>query len=123
MAKMNLSAYMLDIIQVENDVLVTIKDAREHSTSLGEKCIRVTFEDEDGRRAKHHFGQSEAALKVLASFAATCGLTRDEIKDFEPRMLVGKRLRVDFEENDQGFVFAKRWRKHRPPESIDGVQD
>lgn len=50
----------------------------------GNQCVQFTVEDSGGRKSRATFWLTHKAMVILASFAKTCGLTRQECHAYDP---------------------------------------
>ena len=57
-----------------------------------------------------NFPDTKRGLPYLASFASACGVSDDEMTDFDPEALVGRKVRAKVILNDEGYFALKKWR-------------
>jgi hypothetical protein len=117
--KMNLNNF-LPIRQTEGRHDITILDAAVHKETEEAVVYRVRYRDETGAEGQQFYsvtsnGASRARL-IFASLCSVCGLSCEQLNDFQPEMLQGCRLNVNLEQNEQGFMVIKSFRPIEKPE-------
>ncbi len=110
---MNLKSY-LPVRQSEGRHDITILDASIHKESKETVVYRVSYQDETGAQGQQFYtvlqSRTKGAGRIFASLCALCGLSDEQLEDFDPSMLSGCRLNVNLEENEQGFMVIKSFK-------------
>lgn len=82
---------------------VSVRAFRTFDYNTGNPGVEFTLADSAGRTIKTGMPLTEKALWKLASFAQACGMTKEQLRTYDPhnptahRMLVNKRLRITIE--------------------------
>ncbi len=102
---------------------ITILDACIHRENEKAIVYRVHYQDETGAEGQQFYsvplsGNSKAG-PIFASLCSVCGLSDEQLEDFDPSMLRGCRLNVNLEENEEGFMIIKSFRAFEPEPSAE----
>lgn len=82
---------------------VSVRAVRVFEYNTGTPGVEFTLADQAGRTIKTGMPLSEKALWKLASFAQACGMTKEQLRTYDPnndsahRILINKRLRITIE--------------------------
>lgn len=98
----------------EYDVQITAAKAHYGKTN-GTPGVRYSIMTQDRRRTTIDFYLTDAAKPRLRSFAAACGMTPDQMKNFNPADLVNRQVTITFEAQDNStYLDAKTWKECSP---------
>lgn len=104
-----------------------------HNPNSGNDGVEFYVKDRRGNQCKVTFWLTDKAMRRLAWFAQTCGLTEDEARKYEPldgtshRLLIGRRLRVLVvpQEKDPKYHEISEWEalgEEATPETLAPVE-
>ena len=99
---MDLNKYQSTYIDQPGMYEVTITEAKNDYTKSGKECVFVRFETEKNQAITCNY--VEAVYFKLFRLAQSAGLTESQRANFEPDMLVGKRVKINVISNDNGYV-------------------
>jgi len=83
--------------------------AEHHQAETGTEIYRLTLENEQGATMCQNFPDTKRGRPYLASMAVACGLTDDEMKDFDIDLLVQRKIIGDVQMNAEQFWCLKSW--------------
>jgi hypothetical protein len=99
---MNLNKYQSTYIDQPGMYEVTITEAKNDYTRSGKECVFVRLETEKNQAITCSY--VEAVYFKLFRLAQAAGLTESQRANFEPDMLVGKRVKINVISDDNGRV-------------------
>lgn len=99
---MDLNKYQSTYIDQPGMHEVTITEAKNDYTRSGKECVFVRFETEKNQAITCSY--VEAVYFKLFRLAQAAGLTESQRANFEPDMLVGKRVKINVISDDNGRV-------------------
>lgn len=99
---MDLNKYQSTYIDQPGMYEVTITEAKNDYTRSGKECVFIRFETEKNQAITCSY--VEAVFFKLFRLAQSAGLTESQRANFEPDMLVDKRVKINVVSDDNGRV-------------------
>jgi hypothetical protein len=91
---------------------VQIMEAKPHYAKSGTAGVRYLVMTQNRSKTSLDFWLTDAAKPRLRSFAIACGLTPEQMKDFNPSDLVDYQVRITFEAQEgTTYLDAKTWKE------------
>ncbi len=95
--------------------VATVDECEEREHADGRKYWWFLCLNKQGERVYHSILRTKKTTRVLRSFAIACGFSRDELGDVEPKSFQGRQVRLEVEENSDGYPVIKKWRSTWSP--------
>ena len=96
----NLNEHQSTFISEPGIYPCTITVAQDDYTKSGKECVALKFETDDNRAIGCSY--VEAVFWKLFRVAQAAGLSEKQRSEFEPKMLLGKQVKVKVVADDQG---------------------
>ncbi|NQU42236.1 hypothetical protein HQ520_03050 [bacterium] len=89
--------------------VLTVTRVSGFTSESGIRFMQACLANDEGATLLQNFPLTEGGLKILNSFARACGLTEKDREEFDPTMLVGKKILGTVFVNEAGYFAVKNW--------------